>query len=72
MILLLRVKMRSEVVDTGREDRDLDGRAPDVIVVESVLLNDFCSINRHLFFRLHKSLRYEGSRPYVLTNSRLS
>ena len=47
MILFVRVEVRSKVVDTRGEDRNLDGSAPDVAVVELVLLDDFFSTDRH-------------------------
>ena len=50
VILLVRVEVRPEVFYTRCEDRDLDGGAPDVAVVELVLLDNFFSIDRHLFF----------------------
>jgi hypothetical protein len=50
VILLMRVEMRPKVVDTRCEDRNLDGSAPDVTVVELMLLDDFFSTDRHLFF----------------------
>ena len=50
VILLVRVEVRPQVVDTCCEDRNLDGSAPDVAVVELVLLDDFFSTDRHLFF----------------------
>jgi hypothetical protein len=50
VILFVRVEVRLEVVDTRCEDRHLDGSAPDVAVVELVLLDDFFSADRHLFF----------------------
>ena len=50
VILLVRVEVRPEVVDTRCEDRHLDRSAPDVAVVELVLLDDFFSTDRHLFF----------------------
>jgi hypothetical protein len=61
VILLMRVEMRPEVVDTRCEDRNLDGSTPDVTVVELVLLDDSFSTDRHLFFCLRRSLRYRGS-----------
>ncbi len=50
VILLVRVEVRPKVVDTRGEDPNLDGSAPDVTVVELVLLDDFFSTDRHLFF----------------------
>jgi hypothetical protein len=50
VILLVRIEVRPEVVDSRCEDRNLDGSAPDVAVVELVLLDDFFSTDRHLFF----------------------
>ena len=50
VILLVRVEVRPKVVDTRCEDCNLDGSAPDVSVVELVLLDDFFSTDRHLFF----------------------
>ena len=61
MILFVRVEVRSKVVDTRGEDRNLDGSAPDVAVVELVLLDDFFSTDRHLILCLRRSLRYKGS-----------
>jgi hypothetical protein len=50
VILFVRVEVRPKVVDTRGEDRNLDGSAPDVAVVELVFLDDFFSTDRHLFF----------------------
>ena len=50
VILLVRVEVRPKVVDTRCEDRNLDGSTPDVAVVELVLLDDFFSTDRHVFF----------------------
>jgi hypothetical protein len=50
VILFVHVEMRPKVVDTRCENRHLDGSAPDVSVVELVLLDDFFSTDRHLFF----------------------
>jgi len=62
VILLVHVEVRpEEVVDTRCEDRNLDGSAPDVAVVELVLLDDFFSTDRHLILCLRRSLRYKGS-----------
>ena len=61
VILLVHVEVRPEVVDTRCEDRNLDGSAPDVAVVELVLLDDFFSTDRHLILCLRRSLRYKGS-----------
>ncbi len=61
VILFVRVEMRPEVVDTRREDCSLDGSAPDVAVVELMLLDDFFSTDRHLTLCLRRSLRYKGS-----------
>jgi hypothetical protein len=47
MILLVRIEVRPKVVDTRREDRNLDRSAPDVSVMELVLLDDFFSTDRH-------------------------
>lgn len=61
MVLLVVVEVGPEVVDASREDRDLDGGAPDISFVELVLLNDLCSVDRHRCVCLRKSLRYRGS-----------
>jgi hypothetical protein len=50
VILPVRVEVRPKVVDTRREDPNLDGSAPDVTVVELILLDDFVSTDRHFFF----------------------
>jgi hypothetical protein len=50
VILLMLVKMRPEVVDACCEDPNLDGSAPDVTVVELMLLDDFFSTDRHWVF----------------------
>jgi hypothetical protein len=41
VILLVVVEVGSEVVDASRQDRNLDRSAPDVSVVELMLLNNF-------------------------------
>ena len=47
MILLVLVEMGPEIVDASREDRDLDGGAPTIAVVELVLLDDVFLDDRH-------------------------
>ena len=61
VILFVRVEVRAKVVDTRCENRNLDGSAPDVAVVELVFLDDFFSTDRHLILCLRRSLRYKGS-----------
>jgi len=50
VILLVGVEMGPEVVDTTREDRDLDRGATTIGVVELVLLDDVFLNNRHTGF----------------------
>ena len=50
VIFLMRVEVRPKVVDARCQDPNLDGGAPDITVVELILLDDFFSTDRHLFF----------------------
>ena len=47
VVLRVRVEVGPEVVDAGREERDLDGSASTIVLVEPVLLDDFVFLNRH-------------------------
>lgn len=48
VIFLVGVEMGPEVIDSTREDRDLDGGAATISVVELVLLDDLFLNNRHV------------------------
>jgi len=62
VVLPVYVEVGSEVVDASREDRDLDGSASTVFVVELVLLNDVFFDDRHVGAGLRESQSLQGKR----------
>tara|TARA_Y100000588_G_scaffold394318_1_gene514149 strand:+ start:887 stop:1147 length:261 start_codon:yes stop_codon:yes gene_type:complete len=47
MVLPMLIEVGPEVINAGREDRNLDRRASTIGIVELVLLNNFFLYNRH-------------------------
>ena len=47
VVLLVRVEVRPEVVDARGQNRDLDGGAATIVLVELVLLDDVFLDDRH-------------------------
>jgi hypothetical protein len=70
VVLLVRIEVTTQVVDSRCEQRDLDRGTPDVTVMELVLLNYF-GLVEHVDLSLRMSLSYKGSGPSLLNASLL-
>jgi hypothetical protein len=62
VVLPVCVEVGPKVVDTSREDRDLDGSASTIVLVELVLLDDVVFDNRHTVACLRESQSLQGKR----------
>ena len=61
MIVLVSIEVAPKIVDTGRKEGDLHSGAPDVAVMELVLLDNCVLVYTHGLLRLRRSLRCKGS-----------
>ena len=75
VILLVLVEVGSEVIDTSRQDRSLDRSAPNVSVVQLMLLDNFCSTDCHvlivMFLSPPRESTLQGKLFRRITNSYL-
>ena len=61
MIVLVLIEVAPKVVDPSRKEGDLHSGAPDVTVMELILLDNCTLVHTHDLLRLRRSQRYKGS-----------
>ena len=62
VVLLVSIEVGPKVVDARGEERDLDGGASTIVLVELVLLDDFVLDDRHIGGGLRESQSLQGKR----------
>jgi hypothetical protein len=65
VILGVGIEVGPEVVDAGRDERDLDRGASTIVVVELVLLDDVVLVDSHWASGLRESQSLQGKRSLL-------
>ncbi len=61
MIVLVLIEVAPKIFDTGRKEGDLHSGAPDITIMELILLDNRTLVYTHDLLRLRRSLGCKGS-----------